>query len=211
MTICMCKILCVTNRKLCKEDFLQRVDKVAACHPAGIILREKDLPETEYRKLAEQVMNICKKHQVPCILHNYVDTAIACNAEAVHLPLPVLRQMTSEQKAHFKEIGTSCHSLEDALEARKLGSTYITAGHIFDTDCKKGMPGRGLCFLRTICENVKIPVYAIGGITSENVAEVQEAGARGVCIMSGLMQCEDIQSYLEHFEKEGKRHEVYER
>ena len=211
MTICMCKILCVTNRKLCKEDFLQRVDKIAACHLAGIILREKDLTETEYRKLAEQVMEICKKHEVPCILHNYVDAAIACNAEAVHLPLPVLRKMTSEQKTHFKEIGTSCHSLEDALEAQKLGSTYITAGHIFDTDCKKGLPGRGLCFLRTICENVEIPVYAIGGITSENVAEVQEAGAKGACVMSGLMQCEDIKSYLEHFEKEGKGHEVYKR
>ena len=209
MTICMCKILCVTNRKLCEKDFLQRVDKIAECQPDGIILREKDLSETEYRRLAEDIQRICKKHQVLCILHNYVDVAIACNAEAVHLPLPILRRMTSEQKVHFKEIGTSCHSLEDALEAQKLGSTYITVGHIFDTECKRGLPGRGICFLRTICENIEIPVYAIGGITSENVAEVQEAGAQGACIMSGLMQCEDIKAYFELLEKEGKEHEVY--
>ena len=209
MTICMFKILCVTNRKLCQEEFLDRIDKIAESHAAGTILREKDLAEDEYRRLAEKVLKICKKHQVPCILHSFVDVAIACNVDAIHVPLPVLRRMTLEQKIHFKEIGTSCHSLEDAREAKELGSTYLTAGHIFDTDCKKGTPGRGICFLRTICENIDIPVYAIGGITSKNVAEVQEAGAHGACIMSGLMQCEDIKAYLELFEKEGKEHAVY--
>ena len=160
-------------------------------------------------QLMREIDAICKKHQVACILHSHVDVAIACNVDAIHVPLPVLRKMTLEQKAHFKEIGTSCHSLEDALEAQKLGSTYITAGHIFETDCKKGMPGRGLEFLRTICENVEVPVYAIGGINSDNVDKIRKAGAHGACIMSGLMQCEDIKVFLELFEKEGKEHAVY--
>lgn len=209
MIIFMFDIVCVTNRALCREDFLERIGKIAENHPAGIILREKDLPENEYRRLAEQVLNICKKHQVSCILHSFVDVAITCNVEAIHLPLPILRKMTPEQKTYFKEIGTSCHSLEDALEAQSLGSTYITAGHIFETECKKGMPGRGIGFLRTVCENVKIPVYAIGGINSENMTEIRKAGAHGACIMSGLMQCEDIKAYLRLFEKEGNEHAVY--
>ena len=55
-----------------------------------------------------------------------------------------------DAKAYFEEIGVSCHSLEDALEAQQLGATYLTAGHIFETDCKKGLPGRGLDFLTSV-------------------------------------------------------------
>ena len=107
--------------------------------------------------------------------------------------------MTEAQKAQFKEIGASCHSVEDALEAVRLGSTYLTAGHIFDTDCKKGLPGRGLDFLRAVCENVSVPVYGIGGINCENLVDVRKAGAKGACVMSGAMQCEDVGFYLNLF------------
>lgn len=176
-----------------------RVEKIAACHPAGIILREKDLSETEYKILAAQVLKICKNYQVPCILHSFVNAAIACEADAIHLPLPVLRTMTEAQKAQFKEIGTSCHSVEDALEAVRLGSTCLTAGHIFDTDCKKGVPGRGLDFLRSVCENVSVPVYGIGGINCKNMVDVRKAGAKGACVMSGAMQCEDVETYLNSY------------
>lgn len=200
MITCMSDLLCVTNRALCKENFLQRVEKIAACGPAGIILREKDLPEMEYETLAVQVLKICKTYQVPCILHSFVNVALACGAEAIHLPLPVLRKMEDAQKAAFKEIGTSCHSVEDAREAVRLGSTYITAGHIFPTDCKKGLPARGLGFLQSICEAVLVPVYGIGGIDEENIHWVRNGGAKGACVMSGAMQCEDVETYLKHFE-----------
>ncbi|MGN0334826.1 MAG: thiamine phosphate synthase [Lachnospiraceae bacterium] len=205
MIISMSDILCVTNRRLCGEDFPERLEKIAANHPAGVILREKDLSETQYRALAEQVMALCGRYRVPCILHSFVDTAIACQAEAIHLPLPILRTMSPEQKSHFKQIGTSCHSVEEALEAQGLGSTYVTAGHIFATDCKKGLPGRGTDFLRNVCENVSVPVYAIGGINHENMELVREAGAQGACVMSGLMQCENVESYLKLFERAEKR------
>lgn len=204
----MCDILCVTNRTLCKDDFLQRTCKIAAAHPAGIILREKDLSEREYKALAEQVLRICKKRRVPCILHSFADAAAGLKADAVHLPLPLLRKMGDTQKARFTILGASCHSVEDAREAQRLGCTYITAGHIFDTDCKKGLPGRGLDFLKTVCESVSIPVYAIGGISRENIAAVRAAGAKGGCVMSGLMQCADPQAYLKSFEKAGEEHAV---
>lgn len=195
----MSDIICVTNRNLCKEDFLKRIEKIAVAHPAGIILREKDLTKEEYRNLAKQVLQICEKHQVSCILHSFTDEAIELSAEAVHLPLSILREMTEEQRSRFKVLGASCHSLEEALEAERLGCTYIIAGHIFATDCKKGLPGRGLDFLKSICENVSIPVYAIGGINGENIADVRNAGAKGACVMSGFMQCEDVETYLNGF------------
>ncbi len=185
-------IICITNRKLCKGDFLKRIETIASAYPRAIVLREKDLSEEEYTVLAKKVMHICKKHEVPCILHSFTKVAMKLNAKAIHMPLPLLRSMTEQEKQYFEIIGASCHSLEDAKEAQRLGCTYITAGHIFLTDCKKGLPGRGLSFLQNICENISIPVYAIGGISNENIDAVRQTGAAGACIMSGFMKCNKV-------------------
>ena len=201
MIMCTSDILCVTSRKLCKEDFLTRIRRIAACHPAGIILREKDLPEAEYHALAEQVMRICREHGTRCILHSFVDAAIALQADAIHLPLPLLCGMTEAQKARFKVIGASCHSVEDALEAQILGCSYITAGHVFRTGCKEGLPGRGLTFLENVCAAVRIPVYGIGGIDGSNISEIRSTDARGACLMSSLMVCEDVPGFMKTMEE----------
>ena len=200
MIMCMSDILCVTNRKQCREDFLTRIKRIAACHPAGIILREKDRNPEEYKELAAAVMEICEQHGVRCILHSFPDVAISLQADAIHLPLYLLRAMPQEQKAHFKVLGASCHSVEDALEAQALGCTYITAGHVFETDCKKGLPGRGLEFLRSVCAAVDIPVYGIGGIDADNIALVRNAGTNGACLMSSLMVTEDVAGLLKAME-----------
>lgn len=195
----MFDILCITNRALCREDFLVRVEKIASAHPAGIILREKDLTPDEYKELATDVLAICKRHGTLCILHNFADAAAELNAGALHLPVHMLRELSAEQKAGFTTLGASCHSVEDAVEAERLGCTYVTAGHIFNTDCKKDIPGRGIAFLQSVCESISIPVYAIGGITPESIARVKRAGAKGACVMSGVMLCEDVQMYLGEF------------
>jgi len=192
----MSDVLCVTNRNLCEGNFLQRVEEIAANKPKGIILREKDLTEEEYKKLAEGVLLLCKKYDTLCILHSFIDAAIELGAESIHLPLHILRKMDEEKKKMFKQIGASCHSVKDAEEAQRLGCTYITAGHVFETDCKKGLEPRGLDFLKNVCESISIPVYAIGGIGSENIKSVRDAGAKGVCIMSGLMRCEDVKEFF---------------
>ena len=69
------------------------------------------------------------------------------------------------------------------------------------TDCKKGLAPRGLAFLQEVVESVAIPVYAIGGIGSENAASVRKTGAAGVCVMSGLMQCENVEEQMKKLEK----------
>lgn len=110
-------ILCITNRKLCKDDFLKRIQIIAAAQPKAIVLREKDLSEEAYTILAEKVMHICEKYSVPCILHSFAKAAMALNVKAIHMPLPLLRKMTPQEKNHFEIIGASCHSLEEAKEA----------------------------------------------------------------------------------------------
>ncbi len=196
----MSDILCVTNRSLCREDFLIRISRIAEAGPAGIVLREKDLGEKEYGKLAAEVMRLCKAYGVRCILHSFIDVAVALRADSIHLPLPLLMGLKEDDRARFREIGASCHSVEEAVAAESQGCTYITAGHIFDTDCKKGLPGRGIDFLKKVCGSVSIPVYSIGGISAGNIAKVREAGAAGACVMSGAMVCEDVRAYFSAFE-----------
>lgn len=200
MIMYMSDILCVTNRKLCREDFLTRVERIAACHPAGIILREKDMSPEEYETLAAAVMEICGRYDVKCILHSFSAVALSLRAAAIHLPLHLLRELSQEQKAHFDVLGASCHSVDDALEAQAFGCTYITAGHVFETDCKKGLPGRGLEFLRNVCAAVDIPVYGIGGIYPYNIALVRSAGASGACLMSSLMATDDVTRLMKAME-----------
>ncbi len=89
---------------------------------------------------------------------------------------------------HIQRIGTSIHSVEDAIFAESHGADYITAGHIFTTNCKKGLPGRGIEWLKTVCDAVSIPIYAIGGISDANAGELSDCGIAGYCMMSASMQ-----------------------
>ena len=196
----MSDILCVTNRGLCREDFLTRLERIAAAGPAGVILREKDLSPEAYYALAERVLAVCRAHGVPCILHSFPAVARELGAEGLHLPLPLLRALSQEERHSFRVLGASCHSAAEAREAEALGCTYITAGHVFATDCKKGLPPRGLPFLREVCRAVTIPVWAIGGIAPENLSPVLATGARGGCVMSGLMACPDPAALLSAFD-----------
>lgn len=201
--------LCVTNRKLCRGDFLERIRRIAggerslksgwkkggagwsSDHGTGmtadaIVLREKDLTEEEYFFLAEKVLDICGDFGMPCILHTFYRAAKQLGCRRIHLPLSVFEQM--EPDAWFDMIGTSVHSAEQARQAVLLGAGYVTAGHVFATDCKKGLPGRGLPFVREVVQAAGIPVYGIGGIDAANAPSVMEEGASGVCIMSGFMK-----------------------
>lgn len=201
----MFDLLCLTDRTLCREPFLDRVAAIAAARPAALILREKDLPEDQYQALAAQVMALCQKAGVPCILHTFVGAARALGARAIHLPLPVLRTLSAGERAAFPALGASCHSVEEAREAVALGATYLTAGHVFATTCKAGLPGRGVEFLAQVCAAVPCPVYAIGGVGPENLPALARAGAKGGCVRSPLMTCPDPGAYLRQW-KEAAAH-----
>ena len=208
MIISMSDIICVTNRTLCGGDFMAKIADIAAAHPAAVILREKDLSEQDYQALAAQALAVCRAYHTPCILHGFVNAAVLLNMPAIHLPLPLLRRMPKEQKRFFHILGASCHSVEEAKEAQRLGCTYLTAGHIFPTACKKGAPGRGLDFLRAVCQEISIPVYAIGGIDETNIASVFRAGAKCACSMSGFMHCEDAAAYIDTLKKGRETHAI---
>lgn len=202
MTISTSNIICVTNRSLCEGEFLKRIDDVASCGVKAIILREKDLSAEEYRNLAEKFVGICRKHKVEAVLHSFAGVAIELGVPNIHLSLDAFRKLDEEKKRAFKKIGVSCHSVDDALEAERLGAAYITFGHVFVTDCKKGLEARGVRALKNVCNAVKIPVYAIGGINCENIGLVFENGAGSACVMSGFMKCECVNDFMEKLVEE---------
>lgn len=182
-------VIAVTNRRICARPFMEQIKRVCSQQPRALILREKDLSPEDYLLLAENVLAICRTYHVPCILHTYAEAAQKLGCQNIHLPLHLLRKSLPHPK-DFSLIGTSVHSPEEAAEAEKLGASYVIAGHIYATDCKKGLPPRGTSFLRNVCQTVAIPVYAIGGIHPEpaQIDEVTACGASGVCMMSDMMR-----------------------
>ena len=189
------KMIAVTNRNLIRESnenekinagtdwseaYIKQLAYVASLHPKAMVLREKDLTEEKYEELAKAVIRLCEKEGTTLILHRFPEVVKHLGYDKLHLPLEMLNLL-----------GTSVHSVEDAKEAEHLGADYIFAGNIFETDCKKGLPGRGLEFLENVCKAVNIPVYAIGGISEEKMPQIFGAGAAGGCMMSGFMQLKD--------------------
>ena len=195
-------IVCVTNRRLAaaaagidepdsaagRAAFLAQLRCVAEAHPRAVIVREKDLPESSYRSLARDILALCRDASVPCILHTYASAAANLGADGLHLPLSLLARSDVSLHGRFRVLGASCHSAADVREAAARGATYATVGHIFATDCKPGVPPRGLALLREAVQAAPMPVYAIGGITRARLQEVLEAGAAGACVMSGLVR-----------------------
>ena len=131
-------LIAVTNRHLCSRPFTEQITRVCKLHPKALILREKDLPEEEYFSLARQVKEICEQFKVPFIPHFYPAVARELGCDRLHLPLPLLLE-NPKVVSDFHTVGTSIHSVSEAVEAEKLGVSYLTAGHIYVTDCKKGL------------------------------------------------------------------------
>lgn len=184
-------LICVTHRLLCLDDFLQRLDRIAAQHPYAIVLREKDLSEHDYEALARDCLRICEKHHVPLNLNSQIAVARRIGCDGIHLPFHLLMQH-KQDLADFSRVGVSLHSPEEAAQLADTPATYVQAGHVFPTDCKAGIPPRGLSFLRAVCQATDLPVFGIGGINAERYPAVLQTGAAGACIMSGLMTCNDV-------------------
>lgn len=191
-------IICVTNRLLCKDDFFKRIKEIAKANPYAIILREKDLPSDEYQTLAARCKKIVEEHDVPLIINSNIGAAKNLGIGKIQMPVSLLLKHKDEL-GDFDLIGVSVHSVQQAKQAENHGATFLIAGHIFATECKKGVPPRGLGFLKEICSAVSIPVFGIGGITKYNINQVMEVGAVGGCVMSEFMTCESIMKTIKDF------------
>ena len=186
------RLICVTQRSACPDDFLARMGLIIAQRPARIILREKDLSPKEYEALAQKLLPLCEKYGVP----------LMCNGPVPSFTLPGCGAQLSFQNRGLPvsgEFGVSVHAPEEAAALQESNVAYLIAGHVFPTDCKKGVPARGLEFLEKVCQSASQPVYAIGGMTPERVPSVLQAGAAGYCVMSALMKAPDPVRLIQEF------------
>ena len=199
------KLNIISNRKLCENENLEKqIEKFFSAYEKKIILknfeivaltlREKDLDKNEYLKLIEKVYPICQKYKINLILHQNYDLNLddKYNIEGIHLSYSIFKSLNENIKAElikkYKRIGVSVHSLNEAKEVESLGASYVVAGHIFETDCKKGLEPRGLKFIEDLSSALTIPIFAIGGIDEKNSLSVINNGAFSICMMSTLMK-----------------------
>ena len=199
------KLNIISNRKLCENENLEKqIKKIFSAYEKKIILknfeivtltlREKDLDKNEYLKLVEKIYPICQKYRIDLILHQNYDLNLdeKYNIGGIHLSYDNFKSLNKNIREElikkYKRIGVSIHILEEAKDVENLGATYVVAGHIFETDCKKGLEPRGLNFIKELSSILTIPIFAIGGINEENSNLVLNSGAFGVCMMSSLMK-----------------------
>ena len=199
------KLNTITNRKLCENENLEKqIEKIFSAYKRKIILedfeivaltlREKDLDKNEYLNLVKKIYPICKKYGIDLILHQNYDLNLdeKYNIEGIHLSYEIFKSLNKNIREKlikkYKRIGVSIHSLEEAKDVENLGATYVVAGHIFETDCKKDLKPRGLIFIKQLSSTLTIPIFAIGGINQENSNLVIKSGAFSVCMMSSMMK-----------------------
>ena len=199
------KLNIISNRKLCENENLEKqIEKIFSAYERKIILknfdivaltlREKDLDKNEYLKLIEKIYPICQKYKINLILHQNYDLNLddKYKIDGIHLSYNIFKSLNENIKAElikkYKRIGVSIHSLNEAKEVESLGASYVVAGHIFETDCKKGLEPRGLKFIEDLSSALTIPIFAIGGIDEKNSLSVINNGAFSICMMSTLMK-----------------------
>ena len=199
------KLNIITNRKLCENENLEKqIEKIFSAYEKKIILknfeivaltlRDKDLDKNEYLNLVEKIYPICKRYRIDLILHQNYDLNLdkKYKIEEIHLSYDNFKSLNKNIREElikkYKKIGVSIHSVDEAKEVENLGATYVVAGHIFETDCKKDLEPRGLNFIKELSSILTIPIFTIGGINKENSHLAINSGAFGVCMMSSLMK-----------------------
>ena len=175
------------------ESLYQQVEKALQGGVTFLQLREKKLDKELFMKEAREIKELCRKYKVPFIINDNVEIAKAIDADGVHLGQSDMEAGDVRKRLGAdKIIGVSAKTVEQALLAEKHGADYLGVGAVFSTSTKTDATGVSHETLRDICQAVKIPVVAIGGITKDNVNELSGYGADGIAVISAIFAQENI-------------------
>lgn len=175
-----------------EEKFLYRVEQALKGGATLLQLREKNKSTREYIQLAEKVHAIAKQYNVPLIIDDRVDIALAVNAEGVHMgaedmPIATARKLMGDNKI----VGATAKTVPWAREAYSQGADYLGVGAIYQTTTKVKTVLTSTDTLRDICNAVPIPVNAIGGLNKDNIDILKDIPIAGICVVSAIMKAED--------------------
>lgn len=160
-----------------------------------IQLREKNLDDEAFYREALEIQQLCRQYQVPFVINDNVELAKKIGADGVHVGQSDMealdvRKLLGEDKI----IGVSAQTVEQAKLAEAHGADYLGVGAVFPTGSKDDATEVSYDTLCAICENVQIPVIAIGGITRDNVVELGGSGICGIAVISAIFGQPDIKA-----------------
>lgn len=188
-----------------EEAFLLRVEQALRGGATLLQLREKNRSTRAYIRLAEKVHAIAKRYQVPLIIDDRVDVALAIDAEGVHvgaedMPVALARKLMGDDKI----VGATAKTVPWAREAWEQGADYLGVGAIYPTTTKVKTVLTSTETLREICNAVPIPVNAIGGLNRENIDVLAGIPIAGICVVSAIMKAEDPRTAAEELKARAK-------
>lgn len=191
------------------ETLPQQVEKAILGGVGLVQLREKKLKGEELEKLAIEVRDVCRLHKIPFIVNDDVKLAARIDADGVH----VGQSDMDVEKARAilgpdKIIGATAKTIKQAKKAQKAGADYLGSGAVFGSSTKTDAIPMDLSLFTEICNSVDIPVFAIGGITGENIEKLSGTPLAGAAVISGIFAAEDVEAAardlkakLDNFEK----------
>lgn len=182
----------VTDKSDDVEKFLKTIEDAIKGGVSVVQIREKTAETLDFYNLALKVKEITTKYNVPLIINDRVDIALAIDADGVHvgqsdMPCEVTRKLIGTDKI----LGVSAATITEAKKAQKDGADYIGTGAVFPTATKDNAPSITKQNLKEIVESIDIPVVAIGGINNDNASELTDTGIAGLSVVSAIMSADD--------------------
>ena len=197
----------VTDRAWTGERTLyQQVEAALKGGVTCVQLREKDMDDAAFLREAREIRALCRQYEVPFIVNDNVDVAIACGADGIHvgqedMAAAEVRRLAGEGMI----LGVSVHTVEEALEAVQNGADYLGLGAVFPTSTKTDVDQMPNKTLRAICDAVDVPVVAIGGINRDNIGKLSGRGVDGVALVSAIFSADDIEAVCRELRQMSER------
>ena len=188
------QLYAVTDRTWTENKTLyEQVNEALKSGVTCVQLREKSLDEGGFIEEAKKISQLCKQYNIPFIVNDNVNVAIASNADGIHIGqddmgLKDVRKIVGENMI----IGISAHTVEEAKFAQENGADYIGIGAVFETSTKNDVDVIPYEKVKSICDAVDIPKVAIGGINAENILKLKGSGIDGVAVVSAIFGAKDI-------------------
>ena len=164
-----------------------------------IQIREKSSGYEKFKSQALEIQALCRENHIPFIVNDNVKLACEISADGVHVGQDDMSAVNVRELIGAEKIlGVSVRTAEEAIEAEKNGADYLGAGAVFHTGTKLDAADISHTALREICESVKIPVVAIGGISAGNIHLLAGSGIEGVAVISAIFAQNDIRKASEN-------------
>lgn len=189
----------VTDRHYLHDKTLEEAVKEAIDGGITFVqLREKNMDHEDFKEEALRIQSLCHQYQIPFVIDDDVDLAVEICADGVHVGQSDLEALEARKKiGSDKILGVSAGTVEEAIKAEKAGADYLGVGAVFPTGSKDDATPVSHDTLKAICNAVSIPVIAIGGITRNNVRELEGTGIVGIAVISAIFAKDNITSATE--------------